>query len=607
MSLDIKKFLSKQEPFSLLSENQIEYIIRNSSLDYIPKDEILLKPGQIPSYLYLIIKGGFVLKKEGTTVEFLEKGDSIGDTSLIFDQENQFTVQAVEDSILLLIPSDIFKTLINSHPEFKEYFTKTTIKKLTEGYRRLQGSIDDTSLLSIRDFPLKEPLFCSGEEKITEVAKKMTRKGLSYCLIGKTSDLQGIITDRDLKDRVIAEGKNPDLIKAEEIKTYPVETINSSKFLFEAVLKMVNKNIKRLPVIENEKVVGVIEDRDIFIFQSKNILHFIKQIQFENDIKVLKEIYINIQESVKNLFKTGKDIEILQKYTAEINDRFIQKALQLSLNEIKEKVDFSFVVLGSEGRKEQTLNTDIDNGIIYSDNSPRDTVLEIGRKVIERLLEIGFPKCPGNIMASNPVWVKSLKEWEDTLSSWIHRPDPESIMYLSIFFDLRSVYGNEDFSQQLRKHIFNVVEKNKNFLVVMALKTLEFEPPIGFFRNFIVEKTGEHKNELDIKKGGIFPIVQGTRVLSIENKIELTGTLDRLRELRNKIGTNLTEELIESFKFFQILRLKFQIEKIQEGKEPDNYINPEKLSKFERDLLKDAFKVVKRFQEMLGVHYRIRV
>ncbi len=180
-------------------------------------------------------------------------------------------------------------------------------------------------------------------------------------------------------------------------------------------------------------------------------------------------------------------------------------------------------------------------------------------------------------------------------------------MYLSIFFDLRSVYGNEDFSQQLRKHIFNVVEKNKNFLVVMALKTLEFEPPIGFFRNFIVEKTGEHKNELDIKKGGIFPIVQGTRVLSIENKIELTGTLDRLRELRNKIGTNLTEELIESFKFFQILRLKFQIEKIQEGKEPDNYINPEKLSKFERDLLKDAFKVVKRFQEMLGVHYRIRV
>jgi len=570
MSLDIKEFLKKQEPFSSLSEEQIEYIIRNSS----------------------IVKGGFILKKDGNIVELLEKGDCIGDTPLIFNQKNQFTVQAVEDSILLLIPADIFKATISKYPEFKEHFTKATINKLTEGYKRLQGSIDDSSLLSIKDFPLKEPFFCKKEEKIVDVAKKMTKKmtakDLSYCLVGDTTDLQGIITDKDLKDRVIAKGKDPNLIKADEIKTYPVETIQSDKFLFEAVLK-------------------VIEDRDIFIFQSKNILHFIKQIQVEKDIKVLKELYINVQELVKNLFKTGKDIEILQKYTAELNDRFIQRAVKLTLEEFRSDIDFSFIVLGSEGRKEQTLNTDIDNGIIYKDDNQRDLILDIGKEIINKLLKIGFPECPGKVMASNPFWVKSVQDWKTTINNWIMRPDSTNIMNLSIFMDLRTVYGNRSFSKNIRRHIFNMVDNNKNVLIVMALKTLEFEPPIGFFRNFIVEKTGEHRNELDIKKGGIFPVVQGMRVLALENKVEKTGTIDRIRQLKDKIGHNLAEELVESFKFFQTLRLKFQIEKLNEGKKPDNYINPEKLSKFEKDLLKDAFKVVKKFQEMLGVHYRIRV
>ncbi|WP_029522428.1 putative nucleotidyltransferase substrate binding domain-containing protein [Persephonella sp. KM09-Lau-8] len=607
MSLDIKEFLKNHEPFSLLPESQIEYIVQNSSLDYIPKDEILIKSGQFPSYLYMILKGGFALKKDGNIVEFLEKGDFIGDTSLIFNQENQFTVQAVEDSILLLIPADIFKDIINKHPEFKEFFTKTTINKLAEGYKKIQGSIDDSSLLPIKDFPLKEAFFCKKDEDIVEVARKMSNKNLSFCLVGNPADLQGIITDKDLKDRVIAKGKDPKTITAEDIKTFPVETIESDKFLFEAILKMINKNIKRLPVVEDGKVIGVIQDRDIFIFQSKNILYFIKQIQVEKDIKVLREIYINVQESIKNLFKTGKDIEILQKYTAELNDRFMQKAIQLTLEEFQTETEFSFIVLGSEGRKEQTLNTDIDNGIIYTDESKQEIILKIGKSIIDKLLKIGFPECPGKVMASNPMWVKSVNNWKTTIDNWILRPDSSSIMYLSIFMDLRTIYGKEDFSEILKKHIFDMVENNKNFLVVMALKTLEFEPPIGFFRNFIVEKTGEHKNELDIKKGGIFPIVQGIRVLALENKVEETGTIDRIRQLRNKIGVNLADELIESFKFLQTLRLKFQLEKLSEGKKPDNYINPEKLSKFEKDLLKDAFKVVKKFQEIIGVHYRIRV
>jgi CBS domain-containing protein len=608
MSLDVKKFLREHPPFNVLPEKEIDFIIENSSLDYIPKDSVLLQENQYSEYLYLIIKGGFVLKKDGNTVELLETGDYIGDTSLIFNRPSSFDVKAVEDSILLEIPQDIFREIISKHPEFKEFFTKTTIDKLTEGYKKIQaGALEDSSLITLKQFRLKEPLFCSKDENIKDIASKMSEKNLSFCLLGNKENLEGIITDKDLKDKVLSKGIDPTKITADQIKTYPVECIESDRFLFEAVLKMIRKNIKRLPVVEEGRVLGVIEDRDIFIHQSKNILYLTKQIEVENSIENLRQLYISVEEAVEPLFKTGKDIEILQKYIAEINDRFVQKAIKLSLEEIEEKIDFSFIVMGSEGRKEQTINTDIDNGIIFTEEADREKAVKIGKLIIDKLLKIGFPECVGRVMASNPEWLKPVKEWEKTVENWIIRPDPVNIMYTSIFFDYRPVYGNLKITAELRERIFNLIEKNRNFLVVMTMKTLEFEPPIGFFRDFIVEKSGEHKNELDLKKGGIFPIVQGVRILALENKVSETNTIDRIRKLKGKIGEDLSDELIESFKFLQTLRLRTQLEKIKAGKKPDNYINPEKLTKFERDLLKDAFKVVKKFQEMLGIHFRLRV
>ncbi|WP_457626224.1 putative nucleotidyltransferase substrate binding domain-containing protein [Persephonella sp.] len=608
MSLDVKKFLREHPPFNVLPEKEIDFIIENSSLDYIPKDSVLLQENQYSEYLYLIIKGGFVLKKDGNTVELLETGDYIGDTSLIFNRPSSFDVKAVEDSILLEIPQDIFGKIISKHPEFKEFFTKTTIDKLTEGYKKIQaGALEDSSLITLKQFRLKEPLFCSKDENIKDIASKMSEKNLSFCLLGNKENLEGIITDKDLKDKVLSKGIDPTKITADQIKTYPVECIESDRFLFEAVLKMIRKNIKRLPVVEEGRVLGVIEDRDIFIHQSKNILYLTKQIEVENSIENLRQLYISVEEAVEPLFKTGKDIEILQKYIAEINDRFVQKAIKLSLEEIEERIDFSFIVMGSEGRKEQTINTDIDNGIIFTEEADREKAMKIGKLIIDKLLKIGFPECVGRVMASNPEWVKPVKEWEKTVENWIIRPDPVNIMYTSIFFDYRPVYGNLKITAELRERIFNLIEKNRNFLVVMTMKTLEFEPPIGFFRDFIVEKSREHKNELDLKKGGIFPIVQGVRILALENKVSETNTIDRIRKLKGKIGEDLSDELIESFKFLQTLRLRTQLEKIKAGKKPDNYINPEKLTKFERDLLKDAFKVVKKFQEMLGIHFRLRV
>ncbi len=608
MSLDIRKLLENTNPFSFLPEREIDYISEKVFIDYVPRDTTVIEEGERPQYAYLIVKGAFILKKDGNIVDFLEEGDFFGDTALIFNQSNDFTVKSVEDSIVLLFPREIFLQIVSSHPEIKEYFTKTTIKKLSEAYTdRAVGEPSDVSILPVSEFPLKPPVFCADTDTVPIVAKKMSEKNISYCLVGDENKLKGIITDKDLKEKVLAKNLNPREVYVKQIKSYPVETISDDNFVFEAVLKMIQKNIKRLPVVKEGKVIGVIEDRDIFIKQSKSIVHLASQIDSTKEIDELRELYFGLEDTVSTMFKTGKDIEILQKYISEINDRFVKKAVQIAVDTVKVGNDFVFMVLGSEGRKEQTINTDIDNCLVYLKEDEKDKFLRLGEKVIDILLKIGFPECSGKVMASNPEWNMSYQEWKRTVNRWISLPDPVSIMNTSIFFDFRAVCGSIEISENLRRHIFNQVQENKNFLAVMAMKNLDMEPPIGFFRDFIVEKSGEHTDELDIKKGGIFPIVYGIRILSLENKVSETSTVDRIRKLKSKIGEALSEELIESFKFMQNLRLKFQLKKLSEGKPPDNYIKPKELTKLEKDLLKDAFKVVKRFQEMIGVHFRLRV
>ncbi|MDQ7055744.1 MAG: DUF294 nucleotidyltransferase-like domain-containing protein [Persephonella sp.] len=208
----------------------------------------------------------------------------------------------------------------------------------------------------------------------------MSENDISYCLVGNENRLKGIVTDKDLKDKVLAQNLNPKDVYVKQIKSYPVETLSEDNFVFEAVLKMIQKNIKRLPVLKDGKVIGVIEDRDIFIKQSKSIVHLASQIDRAKEINELRELYFSLEDTVFTMFKTGKDIEILQKYISEINDRFMKKAVQMAVNETGVDSNFVLMVLGSEGRKEQTINTDIDNCIVYMKKDEKDEFLKLGEK-----------------------------------------------------------------------------------------------------------------------------------------------------------------------------------------------------------------------------------
>ncbi len=594
-------------PFNNLSEGDLSFLASKVKGEVFRKDEDILKEGDRVEFLYVIVKGSCSVKRGDKLVDVLERGDYFGAYELISGEGSAFTVRALEDCIVYLIPKEVIEFLVKENPEIKDALTKKLVERLAEGYRYFTEGVDDTvAFLSVEELRLNPPLFLSPSVSVQEAAKEMYQRGTSACLIEDKGEL-AIFTDKDIK-RVVAEGHDPREVTLLSVASKPVVTVEAREPVFNAILKMVGNNIKRLPVVKDGKVIGILEDRTIFVQQSKNFVFIATEIESAKDIKTLRSLYHWVQDAVVNLVSSGKEVTVLQKFLSEINDRFIKKSVLMAIEELGEPPSpFLFLVMGSEGREEQTIKTDIDNGIVYLNEEFRDYFLKLGDIITKNLLEVGFPKCPGGIMANNPEWVRSLRGWKYTLEEWFSKPEAENLLKASIFVDFRGVWGDFKIEKELRSLVNSLSKNYRNFLVAMARKVLEVDPPISFFHRFVLEKSGEHKGEFDIKKGGIFPITQGVRVLALEAGLSETNTIERLHLLREKIGKEFTDELIEAFKLLQTIRLKSQVKKLKMGLEPDNYVNPNDLTKFERDLLKDAFKVVNRFQELLGVHFRLRL
>jgi CBS domain-containing protein len=328
-----------------------------------------------------------------------------------------------------------------------------------------------------------------------------------------------------------------------------------------------------------------------------------------DDVKAINNKMIDY---IGKLFKAEIKPKDLIRLISYLNDLIIVKVIKLIVESefLKLPGKFAFLVLGSEGRMEQTLKTDQDNAIVYSDELDKEdlTLLEaFSVRLIDSLVDIGFPSCPGGIMAKNTIWRRSLSDWGDTVKGWVSVPTPDNILNYSMFSDLRTVYGDLDLEKALKQRVVNVISKNPVFLAHMANNILRFKPPLNFLGGFKVEKKGEHAGKLDIKMTGIFPLTEGIKVLALEAGIMEGGTVDKISRLmgRGVVPDDELHEVEASLDFFIYLRLKSQIEQASKGLEPTNFIDPLKLNEVERERLKVGFSMVKAFQSFLADKYKV--
>ncbi|WP_448587403.1 putative nucleotidyltransferase substrate binding domain-containing protein [Thermocrinis sp.] len=614
--LDAERFLREHEPFSSLPVEVLRNVVYNLQVQYYGKGEVVFQEGGAPlRSLYVVRKGVILLKKESEVVDYLQEGESVGFVSLLTGEPPSSTAVAYDDSVLFSLSDKLFKKLCKENENFNQYFLRKLAGRFER--RREEGDtiLERLARVQVKDLNPKKIPIVDGSVSVDGVISLMAKEDHRAVLV-RLPDGYGIITERDIIKRVLGEGKDQRETKASEIASFPIHGVEEGDYLIDVLTLMSKHAIRRVVVFSHQEPTGILEDRDIILYENRNFVFLFKEIEKAKDEEDLAFLYKQTTKAVVELVLEGADPERVGKYVSELNDRFMKRAVFLTIKNLGEEplVPFSLLVLGSEGRQEQSLKTDQDNALIFKDLpiidfDPREYFKKFSQEYIKVLLKIGFPPCPGNVMVSNQDWRDSDKEWESRVSSWIDTPKPENVLSSAIFFDFRSVFGDKTIADSLQEFVEKKLRGKSLFMSYFVGEGLKFRPPLTFLKGFVVERTGEHRGELDVKKGGIFPITHGVRCLSLAYGVRERNTYDRIRILTEKgiIERNFGKDLLEAYRFLNMLRLRAQAEKIIEAKEPDNYLDPGRLSKQERGMLKEAFGVVGSFQDLLRDIFNTRL
>ncbi|WP_417915963.1 DUF294 nucleotidyltransferase-like domain-containing protein [Candidatus Electronema sp. JC] len=626
----VAEFLGKIMPFKELDPETIRQVARQVKIDFFPKGTKLLQAGKSEiNYLYLIQQGGvksFIIDDEGavTLKDYRGEGDYIGALGIIRGALANLDVETVEDTFCFLLPKAVFLELISSQPGFSQYYLKSFSEKVvaaaySELRRHRMGRSSDSNLhlfsIQVGDIIRQAPRKIAADASIREAAGRMAEFRVASLLIHEPDDEEkiiGIVTDRDLRNKVLAPGRDSgEPIRA--VMSSPVASVLSESTCFDALLKMMSTSIHHLAVERAERIIGVITSHDIALLQGHAPYSLFKEIGRQQQIEGLHPLSRKIPEMIRNLIREGARAGHISRMISILNDQILEQLLTLLEEELgPPPADYCWLLMGSEGRREQTFRTDQDNAIIYEDPADEAHAKEcaayfsgFARRAIGHLVQCGYPLCPGGIMAVNPKWRQPLSVWKQYFTDWAATPDPQELLHATIFFDFRAGFGKSALADELRQHLSAVTRRQELYLLHLARQCMAARTPLSFFKNFIVEKDGEHKNKLDIKVQGITPFVNFARVLALKHGIRETNTLARLHVLaqENIISGELLKAATDAYEMQQQLRLVHQLNQLEAEEEPDNHIDPGHLSELDRRLLRDAFEVIDRLHGMLRTLY----
>ena len=624
----VMDFLSETLPYSDLDMNSLARLASQCMVDFVPKGTKIMTQGETKlDSLFVIQKGGvklYLTSEEGedTLVDFRGEGSTIGVLSYFRESRANLNAETIEDTFFFKIPRPAFADILARYPEIGQFF----MKSFSETYvNRAFAEIRSKKVAPRSEGGLylftqqvggmlrREPLKIRGKATIQEAAIKMATEGVGSLFV-ETDHGLGIVTDKDFRYKVVSMGMNLTL-PVELIASAPVKSIDEHAVCFDALLTMMRQGIHHLAVKRNDQIIGMVTSHDIMVMQGRSPFSLFKDISNENRIERLYDISKKIPLVVRALIEEGAKASNINRMITLLNERILERILTLMQEEFgPPPTPFCWLLMGSEGRKEQTFRTDQDNALLYRDcDNPEEAewarryFTKFGDEAITHLVNCGFPRCPGDMMASNPKWCQPLSVWKRYFDTWITKPEPNEVMHATIFFDFRPGFGHTSLGDELRDHLMHKVAKEGFFLRFLAQDCLTVRPPMSFFRNFIVEKNGEHRNTLDIKKSGLVTFVDFARLMSLKHGIPQTNTLTRYQRLHEEghLSTELYREIVEAYEFLMQIRLVHQLRLLEQGQEPNNNIEPSSLTDLEKQTLKEAFSVMGRMQSFVKEMFRL--
>lgn len=622
---NIANFLKHFPPFISLPYSDLIQIASQSKIVYLEKNQTLFKGGEETNKDFYIVKSGVIglsltSDAEETLVDKCDEGDILGLRPFFAKNNYLMTAKAREDSIICAIPIAVFEPYVTGNTDVLKFLLESFASHTRNPYDKEHSGklisenmifVDQTT--DIQYFqPIrytKNPITANLDDVVMYIAKTMSNSSIGSVIIQKEQLPIGIITDRDLRSK-IATGLFPITTTAESIMTTPVITVPENISVAEAQMLMLKHNVGHLCVTrdgsEKSQVTGIISEHDVLAAQANTPGVLLKQTRRATGSKELKVVREKLTELIQNSIDKNIPVSHISNIVAEINIAIIRRAIELAVEKsgTPPPARFVWVNIGSQGRKEQLLLTDQDNALIFEDveASQYDTIkryfIELAERVNRTLSKIGYEYSSDGIVANNPQWCKSITDWVKQYNTWINAPVEKATSLSAGFFDFDFIYGIPEIEQIITETIEQNISHNKKFFAFLAADSLKNPAPLGFFKQFLLESDGEHKDSFDIKNRAIEPLVDAARVLILShNVLEITNTYHRYKKLAELEPQNaeLYENCAEAFNTLMRFRTEEGLLNNSDGK----YINLSELSKSDKVKLKNCFQPINEIHDLI--------
>jgi CBS domain-containing protein len=595
-----KTFDVANPPFDRLTPKEVETLRAALDIVYFRPGEAIVEQDTPADALYVVIKGTIEERDGSDLLALLGPKDSF-DSGALVHGKSQHAFVAREETLCYAAPKAAILDLVQSNPRFASFFYRDVSRKLDELVRDEEEQRYGSLMRSrISDLFLHPAAFIDADDTI-EAAGHMMREIDSNALFVRDGERIGIITGMNLSKAVVLRRQSIQT-PVRELAHFDVVTVRPDDFVSSALVLMTKLNKRRLAVRDGERFVGVLEDIDLLGFlagSAQMVAGRIERASTEDDLAVAAR---ETAAQVRTLRRQGVGVELIGEIVSDLNQRLFSR-----LFEMEAPADFRtsgcLIVMGSEGRGEQTVRTDQDNGLILSEPVDKTKLDAFRTDFSGALSSFGFPLCPGKVMVSNPVWSKPLSDYLADFRNWMALPDNTSHLNVAIFYDARAVAGDAQLLTEAKTALIELVRGEQAFLAHFARAIDAFATPIGLFKSLIT--SAGNGDALDLKKGGIFPVVHGVRSLALEHGLMETATDKRIVRLRDigVLHVDFARELIQAFQFMLMLRLDGQL--AASAGTSGTLVRPSSLSSMERDLLRDAFQIVKQFREFIRRHFNL--
>ncbi|ELR66001.1 Putative signal-transduction protein [Photobacterium marinum] len=617
--LEILGFISQYPPFESLPEETQQHIALQIEVSYYRAGTMILNFGDEIHDLFLIRSGAVeIYRRKGELYNRIDEGALFGQMGLLMNNRVRMPAKAIEDTLVYCIPEDLFNSLYDEFDSFADFVEVEESARLRNVVSN-QSDANDLTTSKVRTLLTRDPLMIARDESIQVAAQTMAEDSSSCLLVvdpeANNDDddgdhLVGIITDRDLCTRVLACGIDVST-PVSEVMTNEVISLDYNAYVFEAMLTMLRYNVHHLPVLKNRRPIGIIGLTDIVRYESQSSLLLVSAIFQQQTVEDLKSLSEQVKDCFVRMVNEDANSHMVGSAMSVIGRSFKQRLAELAEEELgPPPIQYCLVAMGSMARDEQLIVTDQDNALIldnsYDERIHGEYFSKLATFVCDGLAACGYSYCDGEVMATNPEWRKTRQQWEECFADWIDNPKPQALLNSSIFFDLDGVWGREKWAEQLNSFIVRRARRNNRFLACLARNAIRRTPPLGFFKDFVMEKDGRHNNSINLKRRGTAPLADLIRVHALAVGSRSQNSFERLDDVIEAgiLPKGRGQDLRDAMEFIYMVRIRHQALDIEAGIEADNSIEPENMSDFERRNLKAAFQILSNAQNFIKFRYQ---